>query len=219
MSVFKIIDKSLPIRPVLDQGFIVFARAHYNGTRMVSFENPEAHYQVTEQVIFGRGESHIGYGKTIDLAFGQALHSFHQSSPNYKSLYTTKERTYEIKKVIARLDGWLISHRGKLRMVSDFDGTILARLEGLIDPSDSLSEYIVLEASGRTFYGTLLSVLEKPAISSGLHNLKVKTIKIKDVEEDVLRIIPVAQPKPVFKTYSAVSRSGVLKINPRVRVS
>ncbi len=217
MPVIKTIDKSLLIRPVLDQGFIIFVRAHYNGVRMVSFENPEAYYMASESELAVK-KSIVGTGKDVHTALAQALHLFHQASADYKSFFSTQEHTYKKQKAITDLDNWLVSHKGKLRIVSDFDGTVLARLEGLLNPNDSFSEYVVLEASGSTFHGAILSVLEKPVTSGGLCSLKVKIVEASNTDE-APRTVLTAKPRSAVRVYPAARPITLLNIKPRTLIS
>jgi hypothetical protein len=210
----------LPIRPVLDCGFIVFAHAHYANVRTVSFENPEAYYRDGNND-FGDSKiqkSYIGTGKNIDAALNQALHLFHQADSNCKSLYTVKERTHEIKSIIAKLDNWLISHKGKLRAVSDFDGTVLVKLEGLTDPTDNLSPRLTIEGFGRTLYDALFCAFERPA-TTNIQHMPAKNIEIKTDADGYKIAKPIVHPRTTIKIYPAKQHDSLATTDWRVRIS
>jgi hypothetical protein len=213
-------NAGLPIHPVLERGFIIFAHAHYAGVYTVSFENPEAYYMDGNSDFDSKklNKSYIGTGKSIDDALNQALHLFHQADTNYKNLYTVKERTHEIKNVISKLDKWLISHKGKLRAVSDFDGTVLIKLEGLTDPTDNLSPRLTLEGCGRTLYDALFCAFERPATTS-IQHMPAKTIEIKTDADGYKIAKPIVQPRTTLKIYPAKQYENSTRTDWRVRIS
>ena len=209
--------RALPIRPVLDDGFIIFARFHSDNIRIVSLENPDVHYRAAEEFLFDLKKSFTGYGRNYETAFDNALHQFHCSNPNYKTLYSAMERTFEIRKTIAKLDSWLITYRGKLRVVSDFDGTVLARLEGVSRLNNSGSEYLFLEGSGKTFHDALWDVLEKP-IKTNPKVLQAQVIEIEEYKENShAEAVKQRHQRPVLKVIPA--ERVKIKIQQRAHLS
>jgi len=177
----------LPIHPVLESGYIIFVHAHYGETRTVTFENPEA----CDSPETGNVKSHFGSGQTIDEALKQALQSYHRSSTNYKSLYSKNERTYRKRSVIAKLDKWLVTHKGTLRAVSDFDGTVLVSLRGLTNPQDAKPTNLVIHGCGATFYEALESAFggsfDTQAYTTPVKRIEIqKEIVYKPVEQLVI---------------------------------
>lgn len=153
-------EVKLSIRPVLDQGLIVYADILPDGTRVVTFENPQTSFRqgvLPETVrcdFFGQGSS-------IDVALFDALCKFHgiKNSGRLAKIYSARSSRITI--MLSDLDAWLLEHDGRLRALSDFDGEIFLRLEGCIDIVKSRYQPIALESYGKSFFHALDATLTK----------------------------------------------------------
>ena len=153
----------LLLKPVFNQGLIVLANAHSSGIRVVTFEDPtiKLHWQHAESQINRAGSIYVGKGEKIQVALEGALKSFHGSNVNTSGTLTFERLPVYVTKMIASLDDWLVSHKGSLRAVRDFDGSIIVRLEGMLHTAGEAPKLVVIEKYGTTFYRALASVLSE----------------------------------------------------------
>lgn len=147
----------LPLAPVLGNGLIIFAQVHTNGERIISFEDPICSFSLQPSLSANERKRllYAGRGESIDHALACVLHDYHTKDSEFRKTYRNRQRPIQIAELMNRLDRWLVKHGGQLRAVSDFDGFIAVRLEGLIDPGDIFSYSIIAEATGKTFYHAL----------------------------------------------------------------
>lgn len=198
-------NAGLPIHPVLECGYIIFAHANYGNMRIVSFENP----MVCDQSILEAetiNKSHFGSGETLEIALNQALHSYHKNhSADYKNMYNTKERSYQIISILKKLDQWLVERQGKLRAFSDFDGSILVQLTGLTDVQDKNSPTVTLHGCGNNFYNALFSAFAG-SFDHQNYATPVKQIELKTIVDE----------KPVEKILVLTKKT--INITPKLKI-
>jgi hypothetical protein len=154
---------SLPMRPVFERGLIMFARAHNDGIRTVSFEDPTIGFCPD----FEEGEPnqsivYVGRGRNFKEALHKALFLFHEVNEPVKQSLFSQNYPEEIHQVMEKLDKWLVSRQGLLRAVGDFDGQILVRIEGVSCLNDKRMQSVVSEGAGQTFFAALTDALVKP---------------------------------------------------------
>jgi hypothetical protein len=206
---FNSTSTGLPIHPVLESGYIIFAHTHYGDVRTVTFENPEA----GESPEGGNVKAHFGSGQSIDEALKQALQSYHRNSANYRGLYSKNERTYRKRTVTAKLDKWLAAHKGTLRAVSDFDGTVLVTLRGLAKPFDKQLPSLVMHGCGMTFYEALESAF------SGSFDYQAYTAPAKQIDIQTEVAAELAEQLITAADSKQTSKTPNLQIKKRAHLS
>lgn len=148
---------SLSIKPVFENGLIMFARAYSDGRRTVSFEDASLTYHSNE-LADRIGKTHFGKGETISEALHMALVSFHGRKTGRRQVRVIDTRSTDIKRVMRYLDNWLREHDGLLHAVADEDD-ILVKLEGTSSHHTGGQQHFMVEGSGKTFYSALIRAL------------------------------------------------------------
>jgi hypothetical protein len=144
--------------PVLEKGYVVYARATTHGLHIVTIEDPVAIYSQTDSQASKRAEQ-IAVGKSFNIehAFKLALAAFNNGLSHdemYKRDIKKPKFLGTAKKPLSILDNWVLSHHFSMRILHDFDGSTICIVEGWKDPLTRL-EQITLQGVGHSLRSAL----------------------------------------------------------------
>jgi hypothetical protein len=146
---------SLPIRPILESGLILYSRIYSNGKRTVTIEDSSIEFQP-------KYYTYAGTAQSFTAALLQSLKNYHMenSMVNVKNYATNYRFPPYALKLHAETDKRLQDNMCHLRAMSIEDNTILVTLEGYSDIKD-LRTRIFVEGIGKSFYNALSDALRQ----------------------------------------------------------